>query len=124
MRLTPVARRAPARLIAGVVATALSAATLATAGAAAFAPAASAAGLACVATNTLGLTQPGWDDTATTPPTTLSQVEQAVGATSLYGHGIDGTGIGVAEVDSGVVPVEGLTGAGKVINGPDLSFEN
>ena len=35
-----------------------------------------------------------------------------------------GKGIGVALIDSGVAPVEGLTGAGKVINGPDLSFES
>ena len=30
----------------------------------------------------------------------------------------------MAVIDSGVVPVQGLAGAGKVINGPDLSFES
>jgi serine protease AprX len=35
-----------------------------------------------------------------------------------------GAGIGVALIDSGVVPVEGLTVPGKVINGPDLSFDS
>jgi serine protease AprX len=38
--------------------------------------------------------------------------------------GADGSGVDVALIDSGVVPVEGLTTPGKVINGPDLSFES
>src|SRR5579872_1065310 len=92
----------------------------------AFTPPASAgllSGLLCPVTNTLGVTSAGWDDGATTPPTTLAQVDQAIGAAQLQSHGITGAGIGVAMIDSGVVPVEGLAGAGKVINGPDLSFE-
>jgi serine protease AprX len=36
----------------------------------------------------------------------------------------NGEGVTVALIDSGVVPVPGLTGPGKVINGPDLSFES
>jgi serine protease AprX len=40
------------------------------------------------------------------------------------GIALTGAGIGVALIDSGVAPVRGLTGAGKVINGPDLSFES
>jgi serine protease AprX len=35
-----------------------------------------------------------------------------------------GAGVGVALIDSGVAPVDGLSQAGKVINGPDLSFES
>jgi serine protease AprX len=35
-----------------------------------------------------------------------------------------GKGIGVALIDSGVAPVKGLNQPGKVINGPDLSFES
>lgn len=35
-----------------------------------------------------------------------------------------GAGIGVALIDSGVVAVDGLTVPGKVINGPDLSFDS
>jgi serine protease AprX len=80
--------------------------------------------LLCPVTNTLHVTTAGWDDGATTPPTTLGQVEQAIGATQLYAQGITGSGIGVAVIDSGVVPVEGLGGAGKVVNGPDLSLES
>jgi serine protease AprX len=79
----------------------------------------------CPVTNTLSaVTSAGWDDGATTPPTTLTQVEQAIGATQLYSRGITGAGIGVAVIDSGVVPVQGLGAAGKVVNGPDLSLES
>ncbi len=81
-------------------------------------------GLLCPVTNTLGVTSSGWDDGATTPPTTLAQAEQAIGAPQYYARGIDGSGVGVALIDTGVVPVQGLAGAGKVVNGPDLSFES
>jgi serine protease AprX len=37
---------------------------------------------------------------------------------------LTGAGIGVALIDSGVAPVAGLNQAGRVINGPDLSFES
>jgi serine protease AprX len=37
---------------------------------------------------------------------------------------LTGAGIGVALIDSGVAPVTALNQAGKVINGPDLSFES
>jgi serine protease AprX len=37
---------------------------------------------------------------------------------------LTGAGIGVALIDTGVAPVKGLNQAGKVINGPDLSFES
>ncbi|MFI6070319.1 S8 family serine peptidase [Actinoplanes sp. NPDC051343] len=37
---------------------------------------------------------------------------------------LTGAGIGVALIDSGVAPVTGLNQPGKVINGPDLSFES
>jgi serine protease AprX len=40
------------------------------------------------------------------------------------GVALTGAGVGVALIDSGVSPVKGLDGAGKVINGPDLSFES
>ena len=44
-------------------------------------------------------------------------------AKDLWAAGITGKGIDVALIDSGVVPVKGLTGPGKVVNGADLSFE-
>jgi serine protease AprX len=43
---------------------------------------------------------------------------------SVSGVALTGAGIGVALIDSGVSPVPGLAAAGKVINGPDLSFES
>ena len=72
----------------------------------------------------VGILSPGWDDNATTPPTPMSDVTAAMGANRLWNYGIDGSGIGVALIDSGVAPVEGLTAPGKVVNGPDLSFES
>jgi serine protease AprX len=35
-----------------------------------------------------------------------------------------GKGVDVAVIDTGVTPVAGLNGSGKVINGPDLSLES
>jgi subtilisin family serine protease len=46
------------------------------------------------------------------------------GAASMWADGHTGAGVDVALIDSGVVPVNGLTSQGKVINGPDLSFES
>jgi serine protease AprX len=37
---------------------------------------------------------------------------------------LTGAGVGVALIDSGVAPVAGLAAPGKVVNGPDLSFES
>ena len=63
----------------------------------------------------------GWLFDATA--TTLPQVRSAIGADALWARGYTGKGIGVAMVDTGVVPVGGLT-SGNVVNGPDLSFES
>lgn len=48
----------------------------------------------------------------------------AIGVDQYWSRGITGEGIGVALIDTGVVPVEGLTLPGKVINAADLSFES
>ena len=37
---------------------------------------------------------------------------------------LTGHGVGVALIDTGIAPVEGLVTAGKVVNGPDLSFDS
>ena len=73
---------------------------------------------------TTGILTAGWDDSASTPPTPMSDVTAAVGAHAMWNAGYDGSGIGVALIDSGVAPVEGLLTPGKVVNGPDLSFES
>ena len=51
-------------------------------------------------------------------------VTQMTGAQTYWKAGYTGKGVDIALIDSGVVPVDGLTYAGKVVNGPDLSFES
>jgi serine protease AprX len=54
----------------------------------------------------------------------MRNVVEAIRATSMWNAGYTGAGVDVALIDSGVVPVDGLTAPGKVLNGPDLSFES
>jgi len=54
--------------------------------------------------------------------TTLESVNEAIGAQSLHRRGITGEGVGVALIDSGVVPVPGLANT-RVTLGPDLSLD-
>ena len=46
------------------------------------------------------------------------------GASAYWSAGYTGRGVDVALLDSGVAPVDGLRTPGKVVNGPDLSFES
>ncbi|MEA2621403.1 MAG: serine protease AprX [Chloroflexota bacterium] len=55
---------------------------------------------------------------------TLDNVRHAIGADAYWAAGYTGEGVDVAVIDSGVAPVPGLSAAGSVINGPDLSFES
>jgi hypothetical protein len=56
---------------------------------------------------------------------TYREIEQNVLGTSGYWNaGYTGKGVDVALIDSGTVPVDGLRGTGKVVQGPDLSFES
>ena len=65
----------------------------------------------------------GWD--LTHDLGSMYQVAQEVtGAGEMWHDGWTGKGVDVALIDSGVVPVEGLNTSGKVVNGPDLSFES
>ncbi|MFC3381995.1 S8 family serine peptidase [Couchioplanes caeruleus subsp. azureus] len=54
---------------------------------------------------------------------TLTDVRRITRADVAAQRGYTGRGIGIALVDTGVAPVEGLT-SGNVANGPDLSFES
>ena len=54
----------------------------------------------------------------------LRSVVQMIGADTYWRAGYTGAGVDVAVIDSGVAPVEGLSTPGKVVNGPDLSFES
>jgi len=67
------------------------------------------------------LTGADWGYSSTQTP--MSLVNQAIGADRLQSAGYTGKGVGVALIDSGVVPVQGLT-SGNVVNGPDLSLDN
>jgi serine protease AprX len=63
-------------------------------------------------------------------PGSLFTVTKAIGARSVWsqkdaaGRAVTGQGVTVALLDSGLSPVPGLDGAGKVVQGPDLSLEN
>ena len=65
------------------------------------------------------LAKAGWG--GTDPAFTPSRVADVIRARDLWRAGYRGQGVDVAVVDSGTVPVQGL--AGKVVDGPDLSFE-
>ena len=63
----------------------------------------------------------GYDPAETS---SLSAVSQITGAQSLWNAGFVGQGVDVALIDTGVTRVAGLDRAGKVIDGPDLSFDS
>jgi serine protease AprX len=54
----------------------------------------------------------------------MSNVARAIGAQGYWYNGWTGAGVDVAIIDSGVSPVDGLDGSGKVVYGPDVSFES
>ena len=62
--------------------------------------------------------------------TTMQELNGVIGAPAVWakkdaaGRALTGQGVGVALIDSGIAPVKGLAQAGKVVNGPDLSFES
>jgi serine protease AprX len=61
---------------------------------------------------------------APTSPGDLGQVARTIGADVIRAGSITGAGVDVAVIDTGITPVPGLDGAGKIVNGPDLSFDN
>ena len=54
----------------------------------------------------------------------MYETTQIVGAPTYWKAGFTGRGVDIALIDTGVAPVAGLTTPGKVVNGPDLSFES
>jgi serine protease AprX len=111
-------------------------------GAAAAAPA-SRASLSASAARSAGLSATLWGDltadlsaldllghnSAAADPGSLYTIENAIGARSVWrqqdasGRQITGRGVTVALLDSGTAAVPGLTQAGKLSYGPDLSIE-
>jgi serine protease AprX len=69
-----------------------------------------------------------WGATATYNPATdaysMATLTAQMGAPAWWNAGYTGQGIDVAVIDTGVAPVAGLNGKGKVVNGPDLSLES
>ena len=70
----------------------------------------------------LHLDSTGYDPTVDV--SSLYNTAATVGAGAYWNKGYTGAGIDVALIDSGVAPVNGLTTPGKVVNGPDLSFDS
>ena len=60
----------------------------------------------------------------TTDAGSLYTTTVQTGAQAYWKAGYTGKGVDVAVVDTGTAPVPGLAGTGKLINGPDLSFES
>jgi serine protease AprX len=54
----------------------------------------------------------------------MSLVSTVVGAQAMWEKGFTGKGVDVAVIDTGVSRVAGLNGDGKIIDGPDLSFDS
>ena len=64
----------------------------------------------------------GYD--AVADPGSMYSVVRATGAVDFWQAGYTGQGVDVAVIDSGVAPVDGLSSPGKVVDGPDLSFDS
>src|SRR5438552_3903657 len=66
-------------------------------------------------------------DGSSTSPYLISKTIGALDVHALLGANgtpVTGTGIGVALIDSGIAPVQGLDDSTRTVNGPDLSFES
>ncbi|MDQ1659719.1 MAG: serine protease AprX [Cryptosporangiaceae bacterium] len=89
----------------------------------------SAPGVRAVTTDSsLTLMASGWN--AKDDSNSMYGVTTSIGAREAWkkkdtaGKFIDGTGVGVALIDSGIAPVQGLNSPQRIVNGPDLSFES
>jgi serine protease AprX len=67
----------------------------------------------------LGESAPATDDVPA-DATTLAEVRRSIGADRLDASG---DGVDVALIDSGITPVGDLASPGRVVNGPDFSFD-
>jgi subtilisin family serine protease len=56
-------------------------------------------------------------------PGSMLNITDVIGAQRMWKARFTGKGVDIALIDSGVSPVHGLTISGKIINGPDLSFD-
>ena len=60
----------------------------------------------------------------TSDPYSMQNITAGDGVQAWWNAGYTGQGVDVAVIDTGVAPVPALDGAGKIINGPDLSLES
>jgi serine protease AprX len=60
----------------------------------------------------------------TTDAGSLYTTTMQTGAQAYWKAGFTGKGVDVAVIDTGAAPVPGLATTGKLVNGPDLSFES
>jgi len=77
----------------------------------------------------VGMLRPGatWGASAydpTSDPYSMQSVTAGNGAQAWWSAGFTGQGVDVALIDTGVAPVPALSGANKLLNGPDLSLES
>jgi serine protease AprX len=63
-------------------------------------------------------------DPSKDPGSMFTLVHKVTRAGKYWRNGYTGAGVDVALIDSGVVPVDGMTAPAKVVNGADLSFES
>jgi hypothetical protein len=63
-------------------------------------------------------------DPSKDPGSMYTLVHKVTRAGKYWRSGYTGAGVDIALIDSGVVPVNGMTAPGKVVNGADLSFES
>lgn len=59
-----------------------------------------------------------------TDPYSMANTTALTGAAAWWNAGYTGAGVDIALIDTGVAPVPGLDGAGKIVYGPDLSLES
>ena len=87
-----------------------------------------AVALLCVCGAMLALAGASWGATGEYDPAldsnSMFSVATTIGAPKWWDAGYTGNGVDVAVIDSGVSPVPGLDTPGKIVNGPDLSFES
>jgi serine protease AprX len=85
--------------------------------------------LALVLAVAAGMVRPGasWGSSsysAASDPYSMRNVMAGDGALAWRSAGLTGQGVDVALIDTGVTPVPALSGADKIVNGADLSFES
>jgi serine protease AprX len=76
-----------------------------------------------------GMIRPGasWGSSTYDPasdPYSMQNITAGDGVQAWWNAGVTGQGVDVALIDTGVAPVPALSGSGKIVNGPDLSFES